>query len=68
MRFEIAIVKLKRFKSPGSDQIPAERIQARAEILRCKIHKLIKSIWNKEELSDQWKESIIVPVHLCVLI
>jgi hypothetical protein len=24
------------------------------------IHKLINSIWNKEELHDQWKESIIV--------
>jgi hypothetical protein len=27
------------------------------------IHKLIYSIWNKEELPDQWKRSIIVPVH-----
>jgi hypothetical protein len=27
------------------------------------IHKLINSIWNKEELPDQWKESIIVPVQ-----
>jgi hypothetical protein len=27
------------------------------------IHKLIISIWNKEELRDQWKESIIVPVY-----
>jgi hypothetical protein len=27
------------------------------------IHKLINSIWNKEELPDQWKKSIIVPVH-----
>jgi hypothetical protein len=27
------------------------------------IHKLINSIWSKEELPDQWKESIIVPVH-----
>jgi hypothetical protein len=27
------------------------------------IHKLINSIWNKEELSDQWKESSIVPIH-----
>jgi hypothetical protein len=27
------------------------------------IHKLITSIWNKEELPDRWKESIIVPVH-----
>jgi hypothetical protein len=27
------------------------------------IHKLINSIWNTEELPDQWKESIIVPVR-----
>jgi hypothetical protein len=38
-------------------------IQAGGEVLRSKIHKLINSIWNKEELPDQWKESIIVPVH-----
>jgi hypothetical protein len=28
------------------------------------IHKLIYSVWNKEELPDQWKESIIVPVYI----
>jgi hypothetical protein len=27
------------------------------------IHKLTTSIWNKEEMPDQWKESIIVPIH-----
>jgi hypothetical protein len=27
------------------------------------IHKLIKLIWNKEELPHQWKESIVVPIH-----
>jgi hypothetical protein len=27
------------------------------------IQKVINSIWNKEELPDQWKVSIIVPVH-----
>jgi hypothetical protein len=27
------------------------------------IHKLINSNWNKEELTDRWKVSIIVPVH-----
>jgi hypothetical protein len=27
------------------------------------IHKLSNSTWNKEELPDQQKESIIVPVH-----
>jgi hypothetical protein len=37
--------------------------QAGGEILVSVIHKLITSIWNKEEMPDQWKESIIVPVH-----
>jgi hypothetical protein len=54
---------LKKYKSPGSDQIPAELIQAGGEILPSAIHKLINSIWIKEQLSDQWKESIIVPIH-----
>jgi hypothetical protein len=27
------------------------------------IHKLINSVWNKEELPDQWKESVIVPTN-----
>ena len=27
------------------------------------IRKLIISIWNKEELPEEWKESIIVPIH-----
>jgi hypothetical protein len=30
---EIAIAKLKKYKSPGSDQVPAELIQAGDEIL-----------------------------------
>jgi hypothetical protein len=28
------------------------------------IHKLITSIWNKEELPDWWKEPIIVSIHM----
>jgi hypothetical protein len=54
---EIAIAKLKKYKSPGSDQSLAELIQAGGETLWSEIHKLINSIWNKEELSAQWKES-----------
>jgi hypothetical protein len=57
---EIAIAKLKKYKFPGSDQILAELIQATGEIL----HKVINSVCNKEELPDQWKESMLVPV-LC---
>jgi hypothetical protein len=55
---EIAIAKLKRYKSPGSGQIPAEIIQTGDEILHSKIHKLINAIWKKEKLPDQWKESV----------
>jgi hypothetical protein len=54
---------LKKYKSPGSDEISADMIQAGGEILLSVIHKLINSVWNKEELPDQWKESIIVPIH-----
>jgi hypothetical protein len=38
-------------------------IQTGDEILLSTIHKLINSIWNKEELPDWWKESIIAPIH-----
>jgi hypothetical protein len=54
---------LKRYKSPGSDQIPAEMIQAGGKTLWSEIHKLINSIWNKEELPDQCKESITEPIY-----
>jgi hypothetical protein len=51
-KVEIAIAKLKKYKSPGSDQIPAELIQAGGEILLSEIIKLINSVWNKEDLPD----------------
>jgi hypothetical protein len=60
---EIAIAMLKKYKSPSSEQIPAELIQAKGKILLSAIHKLINSVWNKEELPVQWKESIIAPIH-----
>ena len=53
----------KSHKSPVIDQIPAELIKAEGRTIRCAIHKLIISIWNKEELPEEWKESIIVPIH-----
>jgi len=42
---------------------PEENIQHTeyGKSLKSKIHKLIISIWNKEELPEEWKESIIVP-------
>jgi len=46
---ETLIEKLKRYKSPGTDQILAEMIQAGGNTLHSEIYKLINSIWNKEE-------------------
>jgi hypothetical protein len=60
---EVAIRKLKRYISPGVDQIPAELIQAGGETLCSEIHKLIKLIWKKEELPHQWKGTIVVHIH-----
>jgi hypothetical protein len=62
LEVEIAITKLKKYKSTGSDQIPAELIQAGGKMLLFAMHKLINCIWKKEELPDQWKESVIVPI------
>jgi hypothetical protein len=62
---EIAIAKLKKYKLPGSDQIPVELIQGDETSLSA-FHKLINSIRNKEELPNGRKESIILPIHIHV--
>jgi hypothetical protein len=36
--FEIVIAKLKKYRSPSSDQIPAELIQAGSEALQSEVH------------------------------
>jgi hypothetical protein len=54
---EIATAKLKKYKSLCSDEIPANLLQAGAKILLPAIQKVINSVWNNEELPDQWKES-----------
>jgi hypothetical protein len=54
---------LKKYNSPGSYQSLAELLRAGGEILLSVVHKLINSIWNKEQLPDQWKESIVVAIY-----
>ena len=63
LRLNWILKKPKNYKSPGIDQIPAELIKAGSKTIRGEIHKLIISIWNKQELSDECKESIIVPIY-----
>ena len=63
LKVEVAIERLKRHNSPGFYQIPLELIKAGGRTIRSEIHKLINSIWNREELPEEWKESIIVPIY-----
>jgi len=38
-------------------------MKAGSRIFRYEIHKLIIAIWNKKELPEEWKESIIVHIY-----
>jgi hypothetical protein len=57
----MALKKLKRHKSPSTDQIPTTLIKAVGRTIHFEIHNLINSVWNKEELPEQWK-LFIVPI------
>jgi hypothetical protein len=60
---QLAIDKLKSHKSPGIDQIPAELNKVGDRTMCLEIYKLITSIWKKEKLPEEWKKSIVVPIH-----
>ena len=60
---EFAVENLRSHKKPGIDQIPAELFKAGGRTIRHEIHKLIISIWNKEEFPDEWDESFILSFY-----
>jgi len=62
LEFEVAVDKLKRHK-PGTDHIPAELIKEGDRTGRSEVVQLIDSIWNKEELPEEVKVSITVPIY-----
>ena len=37
-------------------------IKAWGRTIHSEFHKLINLIWNKEELPEEWKESIVIPI------
>jgi len=38
-------------------------IKAGGKTIRFEIRKFINCIWNKKQLPEDWKESIIVPIY-----
>jgi hypothetical protein len=62
--FEFKITaKLKRYKSPGTDQIPAGLIHAKCRTLCSEINKIINPIWNTKASPSEMEESITVPIY-----
>ncbi|CAF3677816.1 unnamed protein product [Rotaria socialis] len=57
-----AIQTLKSNKSPGSDGITAEMIQAGGEQLIHQIHALCNKAWNQGAIPKEWGKSILVPI------
>jgi hypothetical protein len=60
---EIAILKLREYKSPRCDDNLEELIQAVGETFQSDVHKLLNSIWNKGELCGQWKECYCISLQ-----
>jgi hypothetical protein len=58
---EMAIKKLKVQITRHSSH-PCRIDKMRGRTIRSDSHKLINSVFNKEELPEEWKESIIVPI------
>jgi hypothetical protein len=59
----IAIANLERYTWTSSDQTAAELIQAEGETLVVRSINTLHFIWKKEELPEQWNESIIAPFY-----
>jgi len=60
---EVAIQKLKNYKAPGTDNIPAELFIYGGNELVKHLHNIIKDIWQKEKMPTEWNVSIICPIH-----
>ncbi|CAF5083158.1 unnamed protein product, partial [Rotaria magnacalcarata] len=59
---QTAINSLKTNKSPGSDGITAEMLQAGGEPLSRQIHKLCNKAWHEGTIPEEWGKSILVPI------
>lgn len=57
-----ALKALKPAKACGGDQIAAEMLKVDIDVTAKRLHPLFNLIWEKEEIPDRWKESIIVKI------
>jgi len=64
LRIEVvqAINKLKKRKSPGTDGIPGELIQAGGEVVIDHIHAICQEAWEEEKIPEEWIKSAIITI------
>jgi hypothetical protein len=58
-----AIRNLKNNKAAGTDGIHPELIKYGADKLLNRMYELVIHMWEKERIPEEWKETIIVPIH-----
>ena len=57
---EIAVASLKKRKSAGVDNIPAELVQAGGKTMITVLTKICNEIWRTEEWPTRWTQSLII--------
>jgi uncharacterized protein YqeY len=58
-----AIRNLKNNKVAGTDGIHLELIKYGGDKLLNRMYELVRHIWEEERIPEEWKETIIVPIH-----
>jgi hypothetical protein len=50
-------------RSPGLDNIVAELLKIKQEIMEATFHKIVCQIWRKEIVPEQWEDGLMCPIH-----
>ncbi|VDP46920.1 unnamed protein product [Schistosoma curassoni] len=58
----MAIKQIKNGKTAGPDNIPAEASKSNSEVTTNMLHILFKKIWEKEQVSMDWKEGHLIKI------
>jgi len=58
-----AIRNLKNNKVAGTDGIHPELIKYGGNKLLNRMYELVRQIWEEKRIPEEWKETIIVPIH-----
>lgn len=58
-----ALNGMKNHKAAGEDGICVELLKKGGEELVNRIWNMVRQIWNKEEMPDEWRRALVCPIH-----